>query len=148
MPRRAIAARTKECCFTLQHEKLSFVQQIRGTWAGQSSEAQLDVLTAVSGSGPAYFFLLAEHLASAAMELGLEPETARRLAVDTLRGAGALLNLGSSLAAERSAVTSRGGTTEAAIRVFEQRGLDLIVRSAVEAATCRSREIAMQSASQ
>lgn len=106
------------------------------------SEAELDVVTAVSGSGPAYFFLLAEHLAAAGVALGLAPETAQLLASETLHGAGRLTQSGLSLAAERGAVTSKGGTTEAALDALARAGFKDIVQQAVAAATRRSAELA------
>lgn len=111
-------------------------------------EAELDLVTALSGSGPAYFFLLAEQLAAAATRLGLSAETANLLAAETLYGAGLLAHRGvvgesdSTLGAERSAVTSRGGTTEAALRVFAEGGLDGLVQRALQAAASRSAELA------
>lgn len=110
-----------------------------------ASEAELDVVTALSGSGPAYFFLLAQLLADAAAALGLEPAAARRLAIDTLHGAGALARASDGdLARLREEVTSRGGTTEAALRAFETADLRAIVAAAVAAAAARSRELAAQ----
>jgi pyrroline-5-carboxylate reductase len=110
-----------------------------------SSEDELDVVTALSGSGPAYFFLLAELMTEAGMGLGLAPETARRLAIATLHGAGQLAS-GSDgdLARLRAEVTSKAGTTEAAIRSLESADLRAIVTRALEAATRRSRELATQ----
>jgi pyrroline-5-carboxylate reductase len=112
-------------------------------WLG--AESELELVTALSGSGPAYFFLLAEHMASAAVSLGLAPDTANLLAAETLYGAGQLAHRLSggagSLAAERSAVTSRGGTTEAALKVFSEEGLDALVMRALRAAARRSAEL-------
>jgi pyrroline-5-carboxylate reductase len=105
------------------------------------SESELDVVTALSGSGPAYFFLLAEHLAHAACALGLEPQTAAVLAAETLHGAGQLVREGGTLAEQRVAVTSRGGTTEAALRVFEAGGFEALVARALGAAASRSAEL-------
>jgi pyrroline-5-carboxylate reductase len=108
-------------------------------------EADLDVVTALSGSGPAYFFLLAELMMQAAVAQGLAPEAARRLALGTLHGAGALaMASDGDLARLRQAVTSRGGTTEAALGVFAGADLTGIVARALQAATRRSRELADQ----
>jgi pyrroline-5-carboxylate reductase len=106
------------------------------------TEPELDVVTALSGSGPAYFFLLAEQLAQAAIALGLDAGTATLLATQTLRGAAALAQGDATLADERAAVTSRGGTTEAALRVLAAGGFDALVASAVRAAATRSAELA------
>jgi pyrroline-5-carboxylate reductase len=102
------------------------------------SEAELDIVTALSGSGPAYFFLLAEQLALAGEALGLERETALLLARDTLYGAGALAQSARSLAEERVAVTSKGGTTEAALQALQLGGFDVLIDRAVRAAAERS----------
>jgi pyrroline-5-carboxylate reductase len=106
------------------------------------TEPELDVVTALSGSGPAYFFLLAEQLAQAAIELGLEPATAQLLATQTLHGSGALARGDTTLAEERAAVTSRGGTTEAALRILDSGGFAALVGSALRAAAARSGELA------
>jgi pyrroline-5-carboxylate reductase len=106
------------------------------------TEAELDIVTALSGSGPAYFFLLAEQLAQAAVSLGLDRDTAILLAVETLRGTGALARGDATLAEQRAAVTSKGGTTEAALKVFEAGGFDALVASALLAAAARSAELA------
>jgi len=106
-------------------------------------ESDLDVVTALSGSGPAYFFLLAELMMQAAIGAGLAPEAARRLAVGTLHGAGALAHSSDGdLARLRQDVTSRGGTTEAALGAFAAADLSAIVTRAMAAATQRSRELA------
>jgi pyrroline-5-carboxylate reductase len=108
-------------------------------------EADLDVVTALSGSGPAYFFLLAELMMQAAVGLGLEPEAARALAVGTLHGAGALAKASDGdLARLREEVTSKGGTTAAALSAFAAGDLGGTVASAILAATQRSRELAAQ----
>ncbi len=116
----------------------------RGFWVREEDE--LDVVTAVSGSGPAYFLLLAEQLASAAQAGGLSRETALLLATETLYGSGVLAHsrgqAPSALQEERAAVSSPGGTTEAALRVLQSGGLEQLVARAVQAATARSRELA------
>ena len=112
----------------------------RAVWL--RAEAELDVVTALSGSGPAYFFLMAEEMARAAHNLGLERETALLLACATLHGAGMLANENLSLAAQREAVTSRGGTTEAALRALSQGGFERLIAAAVQAGAARSVELA------
>lgn len=110
-----------------------------------STEDAIDIVTALSGSGPAYFFLLAELMAQAASDLGLESQAARRLAVGTLHGAGLLAHASDGdLARLRAEVTSKGGTTEAAIRTLDAGDLRGTVSRALEAATHRSRELAAQ----
>jgi len=109
------------------------------------TEDDLDVVTALSGSGPAYFFLVAELLMQGAIDLGLEPATARRLAVATLHGAGQLVHGGDGdLARMRAEVTSRGGTTEAALQQLQAADLRGVLARALQAATLRSRELAAQ----
>lgn len=121
------------------------VMEASGEVVWVSSEDALDVVTALSGSGPAYFFLLAELMANAAEELGLEPQSARRLAVATLYGSGLLAHTSDvDLARMREQVTSKGGTTEAALRTFDSADLRGIVARALESATLRSRELASQ----
>lgn len=111
-----------------------------------SVEEALDVVTAVSGSGPAYFFLLAELMAEAGEDLGLARETARRLATATLYGAGLMVQSGDRDPGRlRGEVSSPGGTTEAALSTFEAAGLREIVRRALGAAMQRSRELAAAS---
>jgi pyrroline-5-carboxylate reductase len=107
-----------------------------------ATEDELDVVTALSGSGPAYFFLLAELMCRAAVDLGLEPTAARTLAVQCLYGAGQLAVAGvGDLARLREEVTSRGGTTEAALRVYEAADLRGIVARALADASQRSRDL-------
>jgi len=111
-------------------------------WIGD--EALMDAVTAVSGSGPAYVFLLAESLARAGAAAGLPAELAARLARATVAGAGELLHRSALDAATlRQNVTSPGGTTAAALEVLMAAdGLDPVMRQAVAAATRRGRELA------
>jgi len=108
-------------------------------------ESLIDAVTAVSGSGPAYVFYLAECLADAAVKVGLPPELAQKLARTTVAGSGELLHQ-SDLGADvlRQNVTSPGGTTYAALEVLMARngGLPELMREAVAAAARRSRELA------
>jgi len=109
------------------------------------SEDALDVVTALSGSGPAYFFLLAELMTQAAVDLGLPEQAARRLAVATLHGSGLLAHSSDGdLARLRAEVTSKGGTTEAALKVLNGADLRSIVARALEAATRRGGDLAAQ----
>ena len=109
------------------------------------TEEALDVVTAISGSGPAYFFLLAEWLAQAGTDMGLPAAAARTLSVATLYGAGLLAHSGAGdLAQLRAQVTSKGGTTEAALRSFEAANFGQIVVQAAQAAAARSRQLAEQ----
>lgn len=112
-------------------------------WLGD--ESGMDAVTAISGSGPAYFFLLIEALEQSGIELGLPPATARLLATETARGAGRMAALGPEPPAElRMQVTSAGGTTAAALAVLEQADVRGIFSKAVTAAARRSAELAEQ----
>lgn len=102
-------------------------------------EPMLDVITALSGSGPAYFFYLTELLAEKAVEEGIPEEAAQTIAQQTLLGASELLNTGErSAKAWREAVTSKGGTTEAAINYLQEQKWGERFKEAVEKAKKRS----------
>ena len=107
-------------------------------------EALMDVVTAVSGSGPAYLFAFAEAMVAAAVAQGLPAEAAHQLVVQTIVGAGRMLaDSGQSPAQLRVAVTSPNGTTQAALEAFTAGGLDNLVAAAVDAATRRGQEISL-----
>ena len=109
-------------------------------------ERQMDAVTAVSGSGPAYVFLFAEALAAAAEAEGLPRELAQDLAVQTVAGAGALLEQERDATRLRNDVTSPGGTTQAGLDVLMGgAGLPGLVRNAVAAAERRGRQLGAQS---
>lgn len=124
----------------LAHELLAAVGEVG--WV--EDEALMDAVTAVSGSGPAYVFLLAECLAAAGEAAGLDADLARRLARATVSGSGELLHRSGLDAAElRRNVTSPGGTTEAALAVLMRPdGVRALLTEAVAAATRRGRELA------
>lgn len=108
-------------------------------------ETLMDTVTALSGSGPAYFFLLVEALEDAAVAQGLPRDTARALAAQTCLGAGRMLREdGEAPAVLRQRVTSPNGTTQAAIESFEASGLRAVVARAVAAATKRGQELSAQ----
>ncbi|QLL13093.1 pyrroline-5-carboxylate reductase [Pseudomonas chlororaphis] len=108
-------------------------------------EQQLDAVTAVSGSGPAYFFLLIEAMTAAGEKLGLPRETARQLTLQTALGAAHMAVSSDVDAAElRRRVTSPAGTTEAAIKSFQASGFEALVEKALGAAAHRSAEMAEQ----
>ncbi|MCW8871605.1 pyrroline-5-carboxylate reductase [Pseudomonadota bacterium] len=112
-----------------------------------ADENLMDAVTAVSGTGPAYFFLLTEALAAAARELGLPAATADRLAAITCFGAGAMVATSPDEAEElRRRVTSPGGTTEAAMAVLEDGDFRALMLRAVRAARDRSQELSGQAA--
>jgi pyrroline-5-carboxylate reductase len=124
----------------LCEELMSAVGEV--AWLGD--ETQMDAVTAVSGSGPAYVFLLAETLAAAGRAAGLDANLAHRLAVATVSGAGELMHQsGTDPRILRENVTSPGGTTAAALSVLMAGdGLESLLEKAVAAGTGRSRELA------
>jgi pyrroline-5-carboxylate reductase len=105
-------------------------------------EDDLDAVTALSGSGPAYFFFVVEAMMAAAVDMGLSVEQGRRLALATCAGAAGLaLGSGDSPAVLRERVTSKGGTTHAAITSLQADGVDTAIRRAVLAAQRRAAEL-------
>ncbi|MDH5300895.1 MAG: pyrroline-5-carboxylate reductase [Gammaproteobacteria bacterium] len=128
-----------------QHEVAESIMRATGLALWVEQESQMDAVTALSGSGPAYFFLLIESMQKAGEQLGLEAETARLLALQTAFGAAKLaLEADDGAAALRAKVTSPGGTTEQAINVFMQRGMPEMVAAAMTAADQRAQELAKQ----
>ncbi|MDF9775681.1 pyrroline-5-carboxylate reductase [Pseudomonas baetica] len=110
-----------------------------------NEEQQLDAVTAVSGSGPAYFFLLIEAMTAAGMKLGLPADIAAQLTLQTALGAAHMAVSSDVDAAElRRRVTSPAGTTEAAIKSFQAGGFEALVETALGAAAHRSAEMAEQ----
>ncbi|BCW20374.1 pyrroline-5-carboxylate reductase [Arthrobacter sp. NtRootA9] len=108
-------------------------------------EEQVDALSAISGSGPAYAFYLAEAMASAGEELGLDRELAVLLARETVAGAGFMLaEPGADPSALRKSVTSPNGTTERAIATFDEQGIPSIIAAGARAAADRAAEITRQ----
>jgi len=108
-------------------------------------EAQLDAVTAVSGSGPAYFFLMMEAMENAAVTMGLDEHTARLLVQQTALGAAKIaLESAESPAKLRERVTSPGGTTQKAIETFQENGFAELVSKALQAAKERSIEMSKQ----
>jgi len=129
---------------TSQRDVVGRLLSATGAVEWVADEALMDAVTAVSGSGPAYVFLLAECLARAGAAAGLPPELATRLARATVAGSGELLHRSDLDAATlRENVTSPGGTTAAALNVLMAKsGLGPLMEKAVAAATKRSRELA------
>lgn len=110
-------------------------------WLDQ--EAQLDAVTAISGSGPAYFFLLIEMLEQTGISLGLPIEVSRKLAIETAYGSGCMAREAAESAATlRQQVTSKGGTTEAALKHLEGQNVRAIFAEAITAAARRSAQLA------
>ena len=108
-------------------------------------ERHMDAVTAVAGSGPAYFFYLAEHLRDAAVKLGIKKDIASRLALETLSGSGALAEaLEEAPERLRARITSKKGTTEAALKVLVRKAFKGAMHEAVRAAAQRSKELSRE----
>ena len=123
----------------------SAIMQTAGKVIHFPNEDMIDAVTAISGSGPAYFFLLIEHMISAGTELGLSETDARLLATQTALGAATMaLQPEADVADLRRRVTSPGGTTERALQTFIDGGFPQLVTAAVHAAAERSRELSAQ----
>ena len=128
-----------------QHELAESILRSVGLALWVKEEVQLDAVTALSGSGPAYFFLVMEAMEAAATEMGLPAETARLLCLQTAFGAAKMaLESDETTATLRKRVTSPKGTTERAIHELEDGGLKGLFENALIAAALRSRELAEQ----
>jgi pyrroline-5-carboxylate reductase len=126
-----------------QRDRAESILRAVGVTAWLDDEPLMDAVTALSGSGPAYFFLLMEAIEDAGRELGLDADTARLLTLETAFGAAKLaLESDDSPAELRRRVTSPGGTTEAALAALEQGGLREVVARALRAAADRGRSLA------
>jgi pyrroline-5-carboxylate reductase len=108
-------------------------------WVEQESD--LDSVTAISGSGPAYIYYIMNAMIDAAEEIGLKRSDAQRLVAQTIIGAGETGKDIDNLESEIIKVSSKGGTTEKAISIFKQKKLDTIIKQAVKAAHKRSKEL-------
>lgn len=126
-----------------QHELAESILRAVGIIVWVDDEKQMDTVTALSGSGPAYFFLMMEAMQDAAQELGLSAETTRLLAQQTALGAARMaLESDVDVVELRKRVTSPGGTTEQALRVLEEHKIRDIFKKALTAAKNRSEELA------
>lgn len=126
-----------------QREQAETILRSVGVTLWVEQEAQLDAVTALSGSGPAYYFLFMEQMEKAAGELGLPAEIAHLLTLETALGAARMaLSSKDGVATLRERVTSPGGTTERALEVLNQGDLAGLINKALQAACERSRELA------
>ena len=126
-----------------QRESAEAIMRAVGLALWVENEAQMDAVTALSGSGPAYHFLFMEAMISAAQELGLNEANARLLTIQTAFGAAKMaLEIDEQPATLRHNVTSPGGTTERAIATFQQGGFEKLVAAALSAACDRAGELA------
>ncbi len=128
-----------------QREQAEAILRAVGLAIWLDDETKMDAVTALSGSGPAYFFLVMEAMENAAIELGLPEETARLLCLETAFGAAKMaLESGVPASQLRQQVTSPGGTTERAIHELEDGGLHGLFENALVAAALRARELGDQ----
>lgn len=128
-----------------QREAIQAIFNAVGIACWVESEAQIDAVTAVSGSGPAYYFLVMEVMQKVAGELGLSAETARQLTIQTALGAAQMASSGELDTTQlRRQVTSPGGTTHAAIETFKEGGIEESFRQAMQAALHRAEEMSKE----
>lgn len=129
-------------------EDLQFAKNLfnkMGVEVRLEKESMIDVVTAISGSGPAYFFYLAEGLTKAGTKMGLPEKQARKLAEGTLIGSGKLLESGNKSSAEwKNEIAVPSGTTEAAINAFEKEDFEKILLKAAKAAFNRAKELSQK----
>ncbi len=125
-----------------QKQQAQHVLEAVGLSVWVEKESDIDIVTAISGSGPAYFFLFIESLVNAGVALGLEPDVAKQLAAQTALGAANMALVNNDIEKLRKNVTSKGGTTEQALLSFENNDLKGIVAQAVDAAFKRSQQMA------
>ena len=132
-----------EHCNTAQQQLAQQILSAAGQTLWVKEEIHLDAVTAVSGSGPAYFFLLMEAMIDSGISLGLDQDTATQLTLQTAYGAALMAQQGKDAPGTlRKNVTSPGGTTEAALAVFQDNNLPEIVHSALNAANTRAATLA------
>lgn len=123
-------------------ERIETILGVLGDCMLVNTEKLIDAATALSGSGPAYFFYVVEAITAAGQKLGFSVEESLQLTLATLSASSSILDISRIGAeAERKRVTSPGGTTEAALKVFEQNNLKAVIDQAIQAAFLRAREI-------
>jgi len=127
---------------THHHQLVEALFKPTGETAWVLSDSAINALTALSGSGPAYVFLFAEALIKAGARLDISPELAHKFTLQTIAGALALMQTTTNSPAElRKKVTASGGTTEAAIAVFQQHDFETVISTAINAAYQRAIEL-------
>jgi pyrroline-5-carboxylate reductase len=128
-----------------QRDLAESIMRAAGLTLWVQEEDQMDAVTALSGSGPAYFFRIMEALESAGIGLGLPAETARLLTLQTALGAAKMaLESSESVTTLRERVTSPGGTTEQGLRVMNENNIDQLMAQVLKAASERSRALATE----
>ncbi|RDH82063.1 MAG: pyrroline-5-carboxylate reductase [endosymbiont of Escarpia spicata] len=126
----------------IQKDQAESILRAVGLTCWVTDESQMDAVTALSGSGPAYFFLVMEAMEAAAIKMGLEAETARLLTLQTALGAARMaMESKDSPATLREKVTSPGGTTERALGILQEGGLPALFEQALNGARDRSQEL-------
>jgi len=141
----ATALSANDFVSTQQHELAESILRAVGLALWVDDEGKMDAVTALSGSGPAYFFLVMEAMEFAATEMGLDAESARLLCLQTAFGAAKMaLESDETTKTLRERVTSPGGTTECALHELEDGGIRSLFENALVAAALRSRELANQ----
>ncbi len=129
----------------IQKSNAEHIMRAAGLTIWVKNEADLDIVTALSGSGPAYYFLFMEAMQNAAIEMGLDKDSARLLTLQTAFGASKMaLESSSDLLTLRQKVTSPSGTTEKAIQSFEEQNIRETIHSAMQAAKIRAEELAKE----
>lgn len=141
----ATALFANELCTNQHKEEAQALLSTAGKTQWVQSEDELDAITALSGSGPAYFFYLIEHMAKAAEKLGLDPSLAREFAIETAFGAASMARTQEHAPdVLRKNVTSKGGTTAAALAVFDEQALNKTIETAMQAAHDRAKELGQE----
>ncbi len=131
-------------CSPVQSQLAQDIMASIGQTVFVTAESQLDAVTAVSGSGPAYVFYIAQAMTQAGIQLGLPPATAKQLALATLQGSAALAqHTDEDLDSLREQVTSKGGTTHAAMTVLQDKQVAQAFHAALAAADARAKELAL-----
>ena len=129
----------------IQKESVNLLLSAVGECFWVNEENLLDAITAISGSGPAYFFLMMQSMKQAAMALGLDEDTADALSIKTSLGASIMAtNSGKDSRTLRAEVTSSNGTTQSAIETFQDQNFEGIVAAATRAAYDRARELSQE----
>lgn len=141
----ATALLANEHCDKEHRQLAEMILRAAGLTVWVNNEAQMDAVTAVSGSGPAYYFMFMEAMCAAGAQLGLDSETSRLLTVQTALGAAKMaLESSDDLSTLRANVTSPNGTTYEAIQSFEANGLRDVVEKAMQACAARSEDLARE----
>jgi pyrroline-5-carboxylate reductase len=139
------ASTTTSHCITICELSVKQILGSVGEYFWVKEETMLDAVTALSGSGPAYFFLMIESMTNAGIALGLDKQIAEKLSIQTALGASTMSKQSTDSARElRAKVTSKNGTTQAAIESFQEQNFEIIISRAMRTAFERAREIGFE----